>query len=136
MKRTSTWIAYAFTVAGVLFAGTVLAAGLPLSIYRPLKLPPFTTHDGALDYTIHMQGGQISGVITADEDGMYTVTDAEGTDYTVDTESAKFVNAVGRKAKPADVVVGDLVVVDGYFALNSTGMSARRVIDVGTAPRP
>ncbi len=122
-------------LAGTFLGSSAFAAGLPVAAWKPLKLKPYVAHDGALGYTIYLTGGHIDGVVSSLEETTAIVTDADDVDYTVDLAEASFVNYAGKKAKREDVKVGDRVVVDGYFANKSTGMSARRVIDAGPAKK-
>lgn len=125
----------ALALAGSLFGTPAFAVGLPVAAYKSLKLKPYVTHGGALGYTISMTGAQIDGTVASLEGFTAIVTDSEGVDYTVDMENALFLNYAGKKTKREQVNIGDRVVVDGYLARNSTGMSARRVIDAGLAKK-
>lgn len=126
MTFSSALIANTLALAGLLIGANTWAAGLPSAGYRPLKLPAFS----------NMEAGRVDGTVDSMDDMILMVISEDGTGYTVDTGSAKFVNAFGKKAKRETVQIGDRVVVDGYFAKNSTAMLARRVIDAGMAIQP
>ncbi len=111
------------------------AAKLPVAAFKPLKLAPYVAKAGAIGYIIPLVPAHLEGVIRSVEGTTLIITDEEGTDYTVDIEQAAVLNYAGKKAKRDILAEGDLVVVDGYLARNSTGMTARRVIDAGPAPK-
>lgn len=136
MKFPSMMAAAGLMFAGITLGNPALAAGLPLAGYRPLKLPAFTAHEGPVGLAIYLTPGQIAGTVTAMDEETFRVALDEETEYTVDISLAAFVNTVGFKAKRQDVSLGDRVVIDGYIANRSTGMSARRVINVGPGLRP
>lgn len=119
------------TLMGTFLGTPAFAAGLPVAAWKPLKLPSFVTKTGAIGYIVPLTGAHIEGVIASMEGLTLIVTDEEGTDYTVDTEQAVVVNRVGKKVKRDVLEVGTLVAVDGYLAKDSTGMSARRIINAG-----
>ncbi len=122
-------------LAGMFLGTPAFAAGLPVAAFKPLKLPAFVTKAGAIGYTVPLSGAQVVGTVASVESETAIVTDGEDIDYTVDLEDAYFANVVGKKVKERDVAPGDRLVVDGYLAKNSTGMSARRVINLGPAKK-
>lgn len=131
MKSLSLRAVGALVVALMLLGTPAFAAGLPVASWKPLKLPAFVTKTGAIGYIVPLTGAHIEGVISSMEGLTLIVTDEEGTDYTVDMEQAVVVNRVGKKVKRDVLEIGNIVAIDGYLAKNSTGMSARRIINAG-----
>lgn len=131
MTFPRTFIANMLVLVSLLMGSTAWAAGLPLAGYRALKLPAFISQDVG-----RMEGGRVDGTVDSMDEAAFIVVSDDGTGYTVDVASAKFLNADGKKTKREVVQVGHRVVIDGYFAKNSTAMDARRIIDVGMAILP
>lgn len=119
------------TLVGTLLGTPAFAAGLPVASWKPLKLPAYVTKTGVIGYIVPLTGAHVEGVIASIDGLTLIVTDEEGTDYTVDIEQAVVMNRVGKKVKRDVLDVGNVVAVDGYLARNSTGMSARRIINAG-----